>query len=241
LVQTLERYGPDDAALQRSAGLLLGVMIWFASPGLLLVANTAIYHEPTAMAYLFMACFLALLAQVVLFEKPIGSVLLPLALFAGLSVYGRPHLAVGLYAGSVSWPGSAVAEGLARPPPRGGRDGHSVLLRSRPSGFQRTALRQHASTWQRQRDEHAIRFWEHRKPSTHLECSAFAEHGRFNAYRIVPNLMLYLFDMPAGALSDGLERAFRYMTSGLGYIRIEHPGSAWCSTGCRGSCWRWRA
>jgi hypothetical protein len=99
LVQTLARYGPEDAALRRSVGLLLGVMIWFASPGLLLVANTAIYHEPTAMAYLFMACFLGLLAQVVLFEKPIGSVLLPLAVFAGLSVYGRPHLAVGLYAG----------------------------------------------------------------------------------------------------------------------------------------------
>jgi hypothetical protein len=222
-VQTLARYGPPDPAFQRSAGLLLGLMIWFASPGLLLVANTAIYHEPTAMAYLFMACFLGLLAQVVLFNKDIGSVLLPLAVFAGLSVYGRPHLAIGLYAVVCLLSVVLLRQNGWRAL---GRTACAMAILLLFGGgllvFNELRFGNLLQLGSGGGVQHAVPYWGTESVNSE-RFLAFREHGRFNAYRIVPNLMLYLFDLGVGHLGDTIERVYRYMTSGLGYIRIEHP------------------
>ena len=220
-LQIIEKFASGNNALQLSAGLLLGIMIWFASPGILLVANNSFFHEPIAMAYLFVACFLGLLAQVVLFEKPIGSVLLPLAVFAGLCVYARPHLAIGLYAATcllalvLLW--QKRLHGLPR-----AAGAVVILLVFGVALLVFNELR--FGNLLQMSSGGEIKYGFHYWGAEPVDSPRTIGGGaRFSASRIVPTLMLYLFDLPVGRLSDGLLQAFRYMTAGSGYVRIEHP------------------
>jgi hypothetical protein len=222
-VQIIEKLAAHDPALQLSAGLLLGIMVWFASPGLLLVANDGLYGEPIAMAYFFVACFLALLAQAALFDKPLTSVLVPMAVFAGLSVYARPHLAVGLYAAvcllgllvlwQKGWRGLPSAAGaLAILGLFGG-----ALLAINHVRFGNAMQLSSGGTM-----TYGFHFWEAWDRSE-PRFSGFANHGRFSADRIVPNLMVYLFDLFGGSVGSAVERAHNYLLSGHGNVLVRPP------------------
>ena len=224
-VQIIEKFASGNTALQISAGLLLGIMIWFVSPGLLLVANDGLYGEPIAIAYLFVACFLGLLAQPVLFDKPIGSVLLPMALFAGLCVHARPHLAIGLYV-AVCLLGLVVLwqKGWCALPSVAGAITVLALLGACLLAFNYLRFGDILQTQGAPGTgvEYGHVYWGvwSRGPPTER---TLVQLGSFHLYRVVPHLMLYLFDLPFGPMSDALERAFRYMTSSFGSGRIRGP------------------
>lgn len=76
-----------------------GAMAWLCAPGLLFAANHALFHEPNAVAY-FCACGSVALYSAVLAHgiAPLRAAI-PLALLAGLALFARPHVSVGLYAG----------------------------------------------------------------------------------------------------------------------------------------------
>lgn len=221
-VQIIEKFAAHDPALQRAAGLLLGIMIWFGSPGLLLVANTSFFHEPTAMAYLFVAAYLGLLCQVVLFEKPVASVLLPMAAFAGLCVYARPHLALGLYAAVcllalvVFW-----QQGWRGLPRAASAVGILFLFGAALLVFNELRFGNMLQMSSGGDVKYGFFYWGAEPVDSPRK--AGDGYGRFSAYRLVPNLMLYLFDVPGGRVSDALMAAFRSMSSWSGYVRVEHP------------------
>jgi hypothetical protein len=222
-VQIIEKFAAPNAELQRSAGLLLGIMIWIASPGLLLVANDGLYGEPIAMAYFFVACFLGLLAQPVLFGKAIESVLLPMAAFAGLCVYARPPLAIGLYAtvcllgvlllwqrGWRGFPHAASAVAIL------GFFGAGLLA------FNHLRFGNMLQLGSGTAVQYGFYFWGAWDLSE-PRFSGFAAHGRFSADRIVPNLMVYLLDFPGGPIGNAFGRAHRYLLSDHGNIIIRPP------------------
>jgi hypothetical protein len=158
----------------------------------------------------------------VLFEKPIASVLLPLSVFAGLSVYARPHLAVGLYAAvcllglvllwQKGWRGLPRAAGAVAILGAFGvallafnelRFGSMVQMSGGEGGY-------------------GFHFWGAWDPSE-PRFSGFANHGRFSADRIVPNLMVYLLDLPGGPIGEAMQRAHLYLLSDHGNIILRPP------------------
>jgi hypothetical protein len=77
---------------------------------------------------------------------------------------------------------------------------------------------------------YGFRFWgaeENNSP----RAEAFQTHGRFNVKRVLPNLALYITDVPTTgaseaitAVSDRIYNIYRSVTEPfLGFIRIEHP------------------
>ncbi|MGB7934672.1 MAG: hypothetical protein WCH04_21110 [Gammaproteobacteria bacterium] len=83
---------------------LLVVMIWFASPSVLLSANATVYHEPIAVAYLLTLAFMAVVLRCAADDTPIERYpLILLAILAGIAVHARPHIAIALYACVVAY------------------------------------------------------------------------------------------------------------------------------------------
>lgn len=80
-------------------GTLIGLGVWVSGPGLLLSANTALFHEPITIAYAAMACAVFLMVRCALFGMPLHRTIIPLAILAGILLQSRPHMAVGLFAG----------------------------------------------------------------------------------------------------------------------------------------------
>lgn len=222
-VQIIERFAAPDPALQRSAGLLLAIMIWFASPGMLLVANDALYSEPIAMAYFFVACFLALLAQPVLFHKRIAPVLLPMAAFAGLCVYARPHLAVGLYAATCLLALLALwQDGRRALPHAAGAVAVLGLFGAALLAFNHLRFGNVMQMGSGAGVTYGFRFWGLWDPGE-PRFSGFAAHGRFSAERIVPNLMVYLVDLPGYPFGDAIQRIHGYLLADHGNVIIRPP------------------
>lgn len=222
-VQIIERFAASDAALQRSAGVMLAIMIWFASPGMLLVANDALYSEPIAMAYFFVACFLALLAQPVLFHKPIGPVLAPMAVFAGLCVYARPHLAIGLY-GATGLMGLLALwqDGRRALPYAAGAVAILGLFGAALLGFNYLRFGNMMQMQSGGGVSYGFRYWglwDFNEP----RFSGFLNHGRFSAERIVPNLMVYLVDLPGFPFGDAIQRVHSYLLADHGNVLIRQP------------------
>ncbi len=224
-VQIIATFAAPNAALQGAAGLVLGIMIWFASPGLLLVANDSMFHEPIAMAYLFVACFLGILARVVLFQKDLASALTPLAVFAGLCLFARPHLAVGLYMGVglltlvMVWRKGWQEIGRAA-----GTMGilllfGIVLLLFNELRFG-NMLQMHGAAGTAV--EQGFNYWGIEAGGAPHK-SGFVALKSFDGRRILPNLVLYLFDVPVGPVAEALQGVARYMTSGVGYKAAENP------------------
>jgi len=218
----------------------LGMLAWLTAPGLLLVANGSLFHEPIAAAYVLCASFLALLLGTG--KRPGPGRLVVLAILAGLCVHARPHLAAGLYVVV----GVLVLAHLFRPHgerevgrSRGQSGGGAwrwtppvaallVLAAFGASYLGLNALRfadplrTHGGTEDRAIDYGSVYWGIEAEDSPRNR--ALEEHGRFNAARVAPNAFLYLVGLPvhlgAGAWAEARYRAW---TRELGWIRIEAP------------------
>jgi hypothetical protein len=178
---------------------LLAFAVWFASPGMLLVGNGSVYYEPVAMAYGLNGGFILLIAMISFGKLSLERALPWLAVIAGLMVHARPHLAVGLYVGVC-----VIAFLVVR---RGGRRnwtmaGLAVLLLGLFGGLLLAfnAARFHNATvmhgsFANSDLQYGTVYWGYEKADNE-RAQAFEQHGRFNAGRILPNLLYYGFAPP---------------------------------------------
>lgn len=204
---------------------LVSILIWFVSPGLLLAVNDSLYQEPVSVAYFTMACTVALIVVTAYEGGNWNKTLIFISVLAGITVIARPHVAIGLYLGVVvlsiylvkihgrkAIPYVAIAIIIL------GLFG-SIILAINAIRFGDPFTmhgKLHSASL-----EVGVSFFGFRPINL-----AFAEHGRFNLSRIIPNLMLYLGDFPQGLLPNyhnALHEAYSYLTSNLGFIRNENP------------------
>ncbi|WP_189641573.1 hypothetical protein [Paramylibacter ulvae] len=225
--------------------------VWIASPTAMLVVNDSVYHEPIVMAYFFTGSFLLLVSTIDVNELPKMRLLLIIALCAGATVFARPHIAVGLYFGNVLLLGYLLLHhkskviipvlcsfaillvcGLALL-------GINMLRFGDPT-------RMHGALHQDTLEMGFVFFGF--QPYDTPRNLAFAEHGRFNISRILPNFMLYFWDLPNIHITNSLNsfrvslhEIYGVLTSNLGFIRNEIPTVGifylwmpWCATAILG-------
>lgn len=205
-----------------SAAALLSALVWFASPGPLLAANTAVYHEPIAVGFALSGLFFALMVRAAHLGAPAGAILLPAALVAGLAVFARPHVAVGLYAGVVvlalvdlrmnGWAAAGRAVGVALVLAGAG----VALLAVNQVRFADPFL-MHGS-FEPGPLQYGTVFWGFEDTAS-ARARGFTEEGRFNPLRIPANLFLHLAITPWPVM----ERIYQALSAPVGAGRVEGP------------------
>jgi hypothetical protein len=219
----------DPGALRRVAVIGIGIAIWIAAPGLLLAANGSLYNEPISIGYAVVAIWIALLAQVTFFARPLSGVLVPMALCVAVLLHARVHVAVGLGTGTLVlgllylhqrglaalrearvWiaAGLVVLSGLGFLGLNMARFGDPFQVSGSNDEIAQTV-------------EYGFSYWSDLLPDTPA-FDAFV-HGTFHVPRILPNLFLYAFDFPATAVSDWIMAAYRGMSADVAAIRVEVP------------------
>ncbi|RJP38309.1 MAG: hypothetical protein C4548_13305 [Desulfobacteraceae bacterium] len=212
--------------------ICLSLMVWITTPGILLSANTALYHESVAVGYAASAGFVYLLARFHLLGKPLSHILLPAALVAAVSLHARPNLAIGLFAGVSLLVILCILKDrlssllpclLAMAVLGASGIGYMAFNAARFGNIGVT----HGS-FTEGGVLYGKTFWAGETETNSKRAKAFAEHGRFNAERILPNLALYAFDPPrpifGAALSDKFEKIYRTVTLPVfGFVRLEGP------------------
>ena len=228
--------GGEGHARRDLVAMLLAFAVWFAAPGLILVASPTLFNEAIGMAYALAGGFFLLLARVSFGRTGIGSALIPLALLAGLMVHARPHLALGLYlamailvlllvkaSGLREWKRILGAGAIL------GAFG-LALIASNAARFDDPG-KMHGSFADKSL-QYGMVFWgvedgEGRRAQT------FEEHGRFNAGRILPNGLLYILQPPSEFGIDGAveatDRLHERAVAAFGYVRVEEAkvGALW--------------
>lgn len=194
----VERHAPTPLAA-RSLAVVVGLMVWFASPGILLTANPAFYHEPVNIAYLCTAAFVALGTRVVLFGARPAEVLVPLAAIAAVTVHARPHVALGLYAGVCLFAGlHLLREGWVLRPVVAALAilvaGGVLLIAVNELRFG-DFLRTHSAMDGAGGRYYGPLYWGVWAPDAPWVVRAL-EHGKFNPGRILPHLAVYAVDFP---------------------------------------------
>jgi hypothetical protein len=211
--------------------IIVGFGIWFSGPGLLLVANTAIYHEPIAIAYAAMALAVFLMMRCEIANLPLHRVIVPLAFLAGILLQSRPHMGIGLYVGVCIIGGLTLWSGRRKPWIPVGLAG-LILTAFLATTMQLNAIRFGSVTQAHgQFDQESIDgavqygsvFWGKEEPDS-TRAQAFTEHGTFHPWRILPNLMVYVLDLPSRDLSQLRNLHFILTKPISGYGRIEPPG-----------------
>ncbi|MDG2002485.1 MAG: hypothetical protein P8J20_04065 [Novosphingobium sp.] len=212
------------------ASASLAVAVWFASPGLIVVAGGAVYHEPIAMAYALGGGFVLLIAMASFGRITIERAIVPLAVLAGLAVHARPHLAIGYYlavclialllvrrGGMMRWKRAVIAIALL------GLFG-GILLAANQLRFGNAAT-MHGSFAQSELQYSSV-FWG-LEDSDGPRARAFVEHGRFNLSRIPANTMIYTLTPPSSLGVDSgiaaIERLHGRMIAPTDYVSIHEP------------------
>ncbi len=208
---------------------LLAIGLWLGGPGLLLVANTAMYHEPISMTYALVAAFVWL----ILWQhrnmpgRDMRWRLVLLALLAGLVLHARPNVAVGLYlaVGLLSlyslyrnWRlalGPVACAGIVLGLLTAGYLGLNAMrmgsLFAVHGSFGASDI-QYGETFFGLEQTDSIR------------AAAFEQYGRFNPLRIIPNLVIYLGDFEFSSASVLLRWIHAVIISAMvGFVRIEGP------------------
>lgn len=217
---------------RRNILLILCSGLWFAGPGLLLVSNQTFYHEPMAAAFGATGLFVLVWVRIVQSRITLARAAPVLACLAIIAFHARPNLAVALYTAVAL----AVCYGLWKyrtqfllPALLAG-----ALLGSGVSGFMALNEARFGSATQVDGDfEESARiygfvFWGEEDADSD-RAQAFKDHGRFNLKRVLPNLGLYLADVPVNwpglfPVSEAIYKTYRAVTEpNLGLIRIEHP------------------
>ena len=214
------RFGPTDPGSRRSVLLLTGLAAWVATPAIILASNNSFYHEQYALAFVFNAAWLAAATQVVVFGVPAARVVVVLALFAGLMVHARPHVALGLYAGTLVFICLDVLERRGRAVPRALaslmilfgcgmlylvvnylRSGNPIGMSPLVWGF--------------------IHFGEYTAETPRIAL----QEGKtgLKLGRILGNTLLYLVDLPRGLGGEVLGWVHRWLTRPFGFVAIETP------------------
>lgn len=220
---------------------LLAFGVWFTTPGLLLSAAPSLFHETSSVAYAMAGGFVLLWTRAALSDRLWSWALVGLALCAGIALHARPNVAVGLYLGAVLAIGLALWNDHRR----------AVLpmafaiaiLGVAGMGYLKfneirfgSATQVHGS-YDQSSVQYGPVFWGYEEQDS-ARAAAFVEHGRFNLRRVLPNLALYIFDLPDRSFLIGpsavVEAAYRKATANLGFIRLEGPrmGMAWIFAGC---------
>lgn len=210
---------------------LLAAAVWLGAPGLVLVSNIALYHEPIAMAYALTAAVVALWSLGMPRGRPTAGMVVGIALLAALCLHARPNLAIGLYVIAVAAIGlsllrdgwQALAPALAACALLG--LGGIAYLGLNEARFG-TATETHGG-FDGAGVQYGSVFWGLESPDD-PRARGFIEHGRFNAARIVPNALLYTL-APAETLSPNAHGIARRMHDAatrhrVGAVRIEGPG-----------------
>jgi len=99
IFQVARKFLPN---FQTRWAIISAIAIWVCSPDLLLSLNSVLYHEPISFAYGATGVAVFLMLRCALFETPWRWALIPTAIMAGLVLHARPHVAVDLYAGTVT-------------------------------------------------------------------------------------------------------------------------------------------
>lgn len=216
----------------KAGSLILSLLVWFASPGILLSSNIAFYHEAISVAYAAAAVFVFVFIRYHYFNMPVARAIIIMALMAAVTVHARPNLAVGLYIGCCllaavglyrAWRAQLlpvmVAMGIL------GISGFTYIgINALKFG---NASITHGS-FEKSELQYGTTFWRGESVGNSERAKAFVAHGKFNAKRILPNLTVYAFDPPwylVGAeISNRLGDAYNAVIKPyLGYIRIEGP------------------
>ncbi|MEO0393811.1 MAG: hypothetical protein AAF213_11305 [Pseudomonadota bacterium] len=215
---------PSTLAVQ----IIFSLGIWLGGPGILLVSNTALYHEPIAVAYAMVAGFL----WCALWPRGEGTYallwrLFMMACFAAVTVHARPSVAVGLYAIlcflslyhlRLDWrrallPAAVVmvvllVSGLAYIGFNAYRMGSGLTMHG---SFEAGSI-QYGSTFLGL------------EPVDSVRARSFEENGRFALARILPNLMVYLIDFQFSIITLFITTLHFHLVNAVsGYVRIEGP------------------
>lgn len=214
---------------RRNTILFLCAGLWLAGPSLLLVSNQSFYHEPIAVTFGVTGLFVEVWVRMIRGKIALGKAVVLLALLAAIAFHARPNVAVALYAGTAL----AICWGIWRQ-----RAAFllpvllsATLLGAGGGGFLALNEARFGTLAGVDGDYDTVygfRFWgeeDHDSP----RAQAFQAHGRFNVKRVLPNLGIYIADLPVNwpglfPASEIVYNTYRSVTEPtLGFIRIEHP------------------
>ncbi|MSU91453.1 hypothetical protein GE300_17890 [Rhodobacteraceae bacterium 2CG4] len=214
------RFGPAEAQARRTALLLVGLAAWLSTPAVILASNNSFYHEQYALAFFFGAAWLAGAAQVVVFGAPAARVVLVLALFAGLMVHARPHVALGLYAGTLAFLARDLLDRRGRAVPAAAAS-LLVLFGFGALYLAVNHLRSGSMTGLGSLAWGFLHFGEYTAETPRVAL----QDGKtgWQPGRIPGNLLLYLVDLPRGLGGEALGWLHRWMTRPFGFVAIETP------------------
>jgi hypothetical protein len=100
ILHTIMRHSSAEYGWSGKLYLSSTLLIWFASPVLILCANGSVYHEPIALGLLEVMLFAwIVLRGMLLRDESAPGNMITLAVIAGLSLHTRPDLALALYFG----------------------------------------------------------------------------------------------------------------------------------------------
>lgn len=243
-LSVLAPYWPDDSRSTKEFHRFLWVAVWILGPGLMLASNGSFFHEPIAMAFGMLG--LGLLCLWRFFESGFQSWrwILLAALFAGMAVHARPHVAVGLYAACVAACGfSFWRYRVSALLPIAGT--MVVLLLFGLLYLQLNALRfgsvsEISGSVDSTGAQYGFFYWGY-EPLNSERRLASLEHGSFNIRRLLPNFLFY------GIAYNDPEswNWFARLTEQVGPIRIEFPNigylylwTPWCILAVMAIVWR---
>lgn len=208
---------------------LIALALWIGGPGFVLASNTAVYQEPISMAYALTAGFVWLALYPAKDEARcrIGLRLVLMALLAAIVLHARPNIAVGLYLviGLLSlwylwqdWRRALLPVALA-----------FVMLGLGAGVYLgMNALRMGSAFAVNASFNMAV--VQYGPTFLGIEAvdseraSAFRDYGRFNLWRIIPNLVIYLVDFEFSYASAALRWLHAVAISvTVGFVRIEGP------------------
>ena len=210
-------------------GTVVALAIWLCGPGLFLSANLVLYHEPISIAYAAMAITVYLLLQCTLFNMPLHRALIPVSLLAGVLLHSRPHMAIGLYTGVVilillstfrmpRWPIPSIITCLLILSAFGAA---FMYINAARFGSMIEAHGHVGATTETNTIQYGAAFWDPNYANGDT-AEAFLDHGTFHPWRIVPNLLIYVFDYPA--ISDWVSSLHRTVTQDIsGFGKVEAP------------------
>ena len=212
---------------------LVGLSVWLISPAIMLAANDSVYHEPIVIAFFLVSAFLYLLSKLKDGDLPTLRSIILISICAGFAVFARPHVAVGLYFGTVL----LLAYLLFRH-----RRAALKLCFVSLSILFLCGLTQLGINAARFGDAFRLHGALHKdeiemgfvffgfQPYDTPRNLAFLEHGKFNLDRVLPNLFRYFLDAPATIpemfyynYKLAVEEFYAGLTSHLGFIRNEQP------------------
>lgn len=223
LVAILRTVATDGQNFPKGTGAFLWVLIWVTSPGALLVSNGSFFHEPIAVAYAMLAAFLWCLWNAWRSRWQFVWLVVGMALLAAVAVHARPHVALGMYlvtglAGLLTFrargtdalvPTMLAAVVLAAA---------GVLYISLNTLRFGDGLQVDGSVNAAARVVYGFVYWGFESEDS-PRFRAALENGRFNAWRVLPNFVMYHLSMGGNLTIEW----FRAVTAGLGDIRLEYP------------------